>query len=116
MRNHRNALGKVIASITLEEEKCIVEFDDGTGLVLQDTPQCCETRYMRSDDDPLHFVGARLLGVELRDVSTGDSKHWGDPHEIQFLAIKTDRGDFVIANHNEHNGFYGGFDIEVRAF
>ena len=27
---------------------------------------------------------------------------------------KTDSGEFVMQNHNEHNGYYGGFYIVAR--
>jgi hypothetical protein len=31
-----------------------------------------------------------------------------------FLEIHTDRGSFTMANHNVHNGYYGGFAVEVH--
>lgn len=34
-------------------------------------------------------------------------------HEVQFLHVKTSKGSFAVSNHNEHNGYYGGFNVEA---
>jgi len=65
---------------------------------------------MHTDDDLPYFVGAKLVGLELRDGPTDEDKY-GDPKECQFLLVKTDKGEITIANYNEHNGYYGGFWI-----
>jgi hypothetical protein len=36
-------------------------------------------------------------------------------HEVAFLEVTTDRGVFQMKNHNEHNGYYGGFLIRCLA-
>ena len=69
---------------------------------------------MHTDDDLSHYIGAKLIGLELRDGPIEDNEY-GDPKECQFLLIRTDRGDVTIANYNEHNGYYGGFWIVGRA-
>jgi hypothetical protein len=67
---------------------------------------------MSTDDDLSAFIGAALREVELRDgpKSRGED---GDVHEQQFLVVMTDRGAFTIANHNDHNGYYGGFVLKA---
>jgi len=68
---------------------------------------------METDDDLTEYANAKLLGFELKDV-TFEQEEWGDMHEIQFLDVKTDKGVFQMSNHNEHNGYYGGFLLEAR--
>jgi hypothetical protein len=33
----------------------------------------------------------------------------GEDHDIAFLLVQTSDGVFTMVNHNEHNGYYGGF-------
>lgn len=67
---------------------------------------------MRTDDNLADYVGGQLLDMELRDAPEQEDEH-GDVHEVQFLVVKTSKGQFTMSNHNEHNGYYGGFYIEV---
>lgn len=120
----RAAIGKVIASAEMvggesewgrRMDGLALRFTDGTGIRFADEGQsCCEHRYMRTDDDLSYHVGAKLVDAELVDapgIQTEDD--YGEVHEVQFLNIVTDRGRFQIASHNEHNGYYGGFWIQV---
>lgn len=111
----QRSLGKTIEWIELADDVLRVLFTDQTELRIADRGQsCCERRYMRTDDTLLsYYVGATLLNVELRDVVKDSSSNGDDVHEIQFLAILTDRGVLTISSHNEHNGYYGGFCIRV---
>lgn len=109
------AVGRTIASVRLEEDADTLEirFEDGSGISVRDEGQsCCEIRYMRTDDDLGEHAGARLLGMELRDGPTEEDKY-GEPHEVQFLEVRTSAGHFVVSNHNEHNGYYGGFWLRI---
>ena len=72
---------------------------------------CCEDRYMTCDDDLQSYCGERFLGFEIRDAP--DIKD-SEVHEVQFLIVNTDKGSFSIANHNVHNGYYGGFNIGIE--
>ena len=105
------AMGKEIASVTLGDDDALhFVFTDGFKLKVSDEGQsCCESRYMRTDDDLASFVGAKLNGMELKDAPNMPDEY-GD-HEVQFLEVQTDRGVFTMANHNEHNGYYGGFAV-----
>lgn len=91
-------------------------FDDGTEIYLLDLAnQCCETRYMRTDDDLSSFIGSILLGIDLKDVDPKDELEDDNDncHEIQFVEIRTSRGSFVLSNHNIHNGCYSGFRVDI---
>lgn len=110
------SMGKTISRLTLDDEGgyITIDFNDGTNLRVADEGQsCCENRYMRTDDDMQHFVGAKLTGLEIKEAPN-EPDEYGD-HEIQFLEVQTDRGVFTMASHNEHNGYYGGFYITLRA-
>lgn len=60
---------------------------------------------------PDYFVGARWLGVEERD---GPDMEGGEVHETKFIIVRTSKGEFTVVNHNEHNGYYGGFSLSVE--
>lgn len=118
------AIGKRIASASLTEadgaqklfeDRLVLRFDDGTAVALVDKGQsCCESRYLRTDDDLAYYVGAVLLDARVLDapsVDTGDA--YGD-HDVAFLHVDTDRGTFTISAHAEHNGYYGGFAIQAE--
>jgi hypothetical protein len=109
------AIGKTISALRLGDDDALhFEFNDGSKLKLSDDGQsCCETRYMRTDDNLAEYVGAKLLGAEIKEApDVNDQDGWGD-HEVQFLEVQTDRGVFTMASHNEHNGYYGGFLIQA---
>jgi hypothetical protein len=90
---------------------CVV-FEDGTQISFADEGQdCCEHRYMTCDDDLQSFTGARFVGWEVLDAPSRDD---GDVHEVQFLHVRTDGGAIVCETHNQHNGYYGGFNVVVR--
>ena len=107
------AVGKTIAALRLDDDALHFEFSDGSKMKLSDEGQsCCEVRYMRTDDTLPDYIGATLLGAEVAGApNVNDDTN--DPHEVQFLRVQTDRGTFVMSNHNEHNGYYGGFWIEA---
>ena len=110
-----SSLGKVIKQVGLKTDDNILvfEFTDGTGLRMFDGGQsCCEVRYMVTDDDLTEFYGATLLDFEIKSAPNIEDQY--GEHEVQFLDVKTDKGIFQMANHNEHNGYYGGFWIEAQ--
>jgi hypothetical protein len=112
---YNESMGKTISGLTLDEEGgfIIIDFNDGTNLrVADDGQSCCENRYMRTDDDMQHFVGAKLTGLEIKEAPN-EPDEYGE-HEVQFLEVQTDRGVFTLASHNEHNGYYGGFWITLK--
>lgn len=111
----KSCLGKKISTVKLDEEKDSLNFtfDDSTKLsAFDDGQSCCESRYMRTDDDLSYYSGSIFMDAEIRSAADIDHE-WGQ-HEIQFLNIVTDRGVFTMSNHNEHNGYYGGFSIKFE--
>jgi hypothetical protein len=107
------SLGKIITNIRLDDEQLILEFDHNNGLILFDNGQsCCESRYMTCDDPLEQFIGATFDGVTIEDAAPGTSAY--GEHEIEFMRVQTSKGTIVCQNHNEHNGYYGGFSVSAR--
>lgn len=107
-------LGKRITELSLgDDDKLYFEFEHIYEMKIFDAGQsCCEARYMRTDDNLKDYIGSILLGVEIKEAPTIEDDD--GVHEIQFLEFKTNKGCFTMASHNEHNGYYGGFDIRVE--
>jgi len=118
-KNPADFYGKTISSVFMGENHygdnfLDIEFTDNVKIRLRDDGQsCCEHRYMTCDDDLQALVGNKLEKIEIKDVEYKEGEY-GQPHDIQFLEITTDKGFITIANHNEHNGYYGGFSIIVE--
>jgi hypothetical protein len=110
----KSSLNKVIEKVELDGDDLVISFTDNTKLIIWDGGQsCCESRYMTTDDNLSDFNGATLLDFELKSVEYGDDDGWGE-HDIQFLDVKTSEGVFTMVNHNEHNGYYGGFYVKAK--
>jgi len=85
-----------------------IHFDDGSTLTIVDNMSlCCETRWIDTDDNLNDILGAKLLGIDLKE-SGGDRR--GD---IQFVEIRTTEGSVILKNYNEHNGYYSGWDLAI---
>lgn len=110
----KSSLNKTIENVILDGDDLVFSFTDNTKLIIWDGGQsCCEFRYMTTDDNLNDFNGSTLLDFELKTADDGDDGGYG-VHEIQFLDVKTSNGVFTIVNHNEHNGYYGGFWIQAK--
>mgnify|MGYP001577043259 CR=1 FL=1 len=91
-------------------------FEDDTALTFADHGQsCCEDRYMTCELDDLDkLTGDRLISAEVLSAPDGVSED--EEHEVQFLHITFSSGYVLTCEtHNEHNGFYGGFDVSIEA-
>ena len=112
---YKASIGKRLSALALVDDALQFEFADGLKFkMFDDCPSRCEDRYMRTDDNLADYVGAELLGAEVKDApSVKDEDEYG-VHDVQFLEIRTSKGCFTMASHNEHNGYYGGFCIEVE--
>lgn len=98
--------GKIIRDVRVDNNALHIQFDDGT-LVIEDVMQnCCENRYMTCDDDLHYLEGQAFAGYRIADGPTT-----GDVHEQQFLIVDAALVSITVANHNEHNGYYGGFGV-----
>lgn len=101
------SLGKKITGLHCDGGQLIISFEDTTLYLKDDAQSCCETRYMSTDDELEYYVGAELRGVRVQE-GDGEESEW-DCHDTEFLLIDTSIGTFTMVNHNEHNGYYGGF-------
>lgn len=112
----RSSLGKVIVSIRLDVTSAPhalrIAFADSVLSIFDSGQSCCETRYMACDDDLPSFSGGVLVDVDVRTAAP-DPDPINEEHDIQFLVVKTSKGDITVATHNEHNGYYGGFWINA---
>lgn len=111
---------RLIESIKLDEDRnCIIlNFQWGKPVEILDAArECCELRYISTDDDLSEASNSMLFGIEIKNVGylpadDEDDDNYGC-HEIQFLELKTSKGCFTFTTHNQHNGHYGGFEIEI---
>lgn len=111
----RKGVGQTIKDLSLENEELRFSFENGYEMkMLDDGQSCCESRYMRTEDDLKDFIGAKLLGARIEDAAPPPEENDYDVHEIQMLVVETDKGNFMMSSHNVHNGYYGGFSIVVR--
>lgn len=109
-------VGKKIMDIKLEDDMLYLSFGSQGTLKISDEGQsCCEYRYMTTDDKLDEYVGGNLLNIEIKPTPI-PIKDGGDDedHDIEFLEVTTTKGAFVLATHNEHNGYYGGFYVCAR--
>jgi hypothetical protein len=115
MENLNMYVGKVIDSVVLGSDDALhFVFSNGSKMRLLDNGQnCCESRYMTTDDDLAFYSGSVLMSIEVRDAP--DMDDGCEVHEVQFLEVMTNRGCFTMTTHNEHNGYYGGFHICIEA-
>lgn len=113
--------GKIVQKIYLDidvylgHDVLIIEFSDGQKVGIADTEQCCcEHRYITCDDDLTGYQGAHLEDISLRE-GRDDIGDGMDCHEVAFVKVVTDQGTITLTSHNEHNGYYGGFDLAILA-
>lgn len=105
--------GRKIIVASLSEDKLALQFEGGVRIAIWDDGQsCCENRYMRTDDDIQSLVGHTLTRIEAKS-GPDEEGEYGDMHEVCFVEIGTDDGFITLANHNEHNGYYGGFGLTI---
>ena len=59
------------------------------------------------------MIGDVFVELTLKSGPT-ETDEYGDPHEQMFMEIQTNKQNITFTNHNEHNGYYGGFDLRCR--
>lgn len=91
------------------EDHILITTKTGKIKLFDDGQSCCESRYMHTDDNLKDFIGATILKFQLKDGPEIE-----EDHEVQFLEIDTTKGPITFANHNKHNGYYGGFAIVAK--
>ncbi len=114
--------GRTIKSITRKGDTLEITFEAKSDTIKEVSIQisdegqsCCEKRYMVIDDDLSSLVGQKLVSVEVKYTkSYSENDTDDDTHETAFLEIQGNSSSITVATHNEHNGFYGGFRLEVK--
>jgi len=106
--------GRMIIDAEIHSDQFLLHFEDGVTIKIWDSAQsCCEHRYMSTDDNPKDLVGKKLKHIIMKECNTKETEY-GDDHETVFVEIMTECGEtLTIVNHNEHNGYYGGFGLSV---
>ncbi len=109
-------IGKRISNVKFDKEndRIIFNFSDGDQYSISDEGQYyCEYRYMVCEDNLSYYSDTILKDILVTDC---DEKKEADFEytDIQFLEIITDKGSFQFSTRNEHNGYYGGFEIEIK--
>jgi hypothetical protein len=109
----KEVLGQAIKDISLIDDQIVIRFDNEKVISIRDTAQfCCEHRHMTCDDDLKSLVGQTLDRVELKEGPAIEKEY--DVHATMFLEIGSNKGFITVVNHNEHNGYYGGFSIAIE--
>lgn len=105
--------GQKITAAEIVDDRLRLSLSGGKTVEIWDNGQsCCENRYMSTDDDVSSLVGHNLMRIEAKDGPTEEDQ-CGSAHEQVFVEVGTDKGFITIANHNEHNGYYGGFGLTI---
>ena len=108
-------IGQEIVDIEFNEEDNYIRLNFGGPLsyyIQDDGQSCCELRYMKTDDDVKSLIGGSIVSITIKDGP--DIEDDGETHEQQFLEIQTTNGLATFSNHNEHNGYYGGFWVTIE--
>ena len=104
--------GRTITALKLDDNRLKIDFSDGKKIEIWDNGQsCCESRYMVCDDDLEPFVGAQFVTAQIQNGPDLPDEYGS--HECAFLIVETSNGSFTCSNHNEHNGYYGGFGMTI---
>lgn len=104
--------GKTIKAAEIKDDKFRIEFTDSVAIELWDDGQsCCEHRYMSTDDDVSSLIGKRLVKIEAKEHKEESADY--EEHEMVFVEVAVEDGWITIVNHNEHNGYYGGFGLTI---
>lgn len=105
--------GQKIMSAEIKDDRLRLGLGGGKTIEIWDDGQsCCEHRYMKCDDDLASLVGHTLTRIEGKEGPTVEGEY-GDTHEQIFVEVGTDKGFITVNNHNEHNGYYGGFGMTI---
>lgn len=109
--------GRKIKAAVFEKEADAfkITFEDDVTIRITDNGQsCCEHRFMTCDDDPASLVGGTLKHIIVKEGPEPEKKEddYGE-HDVAFLEVQTDQCAITFATHNEHNGYYGGFGLNI---
>ena len=110
---YREAIGKTIESVVLNDKCLIIHFFGELSLELRNSHQLLYERwFMYTDYDITQFKNSQL--IEINEKIGSRIYHNSEQCEdTMFLEIVTTVGLFMIVADNFHNNeYYSGFDIE----
>lgn len=104
--------GKEIKNADINDERLLIEFEDGVKIKIWDDGQCCcESRYITCDDNVKDLIGGVLTNIEIKESDEKEEDY--ATHEWTFIEIFTDKCMISFTTHSEHNGYYGGFIFKM---
>lgn len=104
--------GQKIVATEIIDDRLRLGLSNGKVIEIWDNGQsCCESRYMTCDDDVKSLVGHELVRIDAKNGPDVEGEY--ETHEQVFIEIGTNKGFITIVNHNEHNGYYGGFGLTI---
>lgn len=107
--------GRKIVDASFGGDTFTIKFEDGTTIDITDQGQsCCEHRYMTCDDDVKQLVSQTLKHIIVKSTDDLSKEDEYDCHDVCFLEVQGDKGSVTFATHNEHNGYYGGFGLNIE--
>ena len=117
-RPTRLCLGVCHPELFPSNDQVLITFTDGARLVIEDVArQCCEQRYIETDDNLQLYEGATFTGLRVKNGDGSGADLDADDSNVvdcQFLEVNTDKGFTTFKAYNIHNGYYGGFDIRCN--
>jgi hypothetical protein len=101
----------ILVEPKIQEKKGYIElytleitFDCGTKIVILDSGQeCCEKRYISTDDDVSEMVNQTLKSIKVKNYTTSTDKD-DKTHEIVFIEIQGNKSSIILRTHNENYG------------
>lgn len=115
-KNPEDYYGRGVLDASFNNSEIHLTFDDGIKIkIWDDTQTCCEKRYMTCDDNVKDLIGKKLISIKTKEHRIQEEEY-GYEHEIVFLEIKAGHETVTFANHNEHNGYYGGFYLSLNEY
>ncbi len=112
--------GKAIKNTIFNKRKnkIFLYFDNLVLQISDDMQICCEYRYITMDDDISDLIGDSLKEIIVKpaEATIPDESIGIEIHETMFVEIATNKNSIVFCTHNEHNGYYGGFNLNLEFF
>jgi hypothetical protein len=110
--NYDKYKGKKIKKAAFSDDSLYLTFTDDVKIRIYDNGQsCCENRYMLCQDDLSVLEGTILRSIETTSEEEAESE---ECHDVEFLEIRTNTNVISFSTHNEHNGYYGGFSVQIE--
>ena len=91
--------GMEVSAVTVGEEHAVIMCGEVGVRITDEGQDCCESRYITTDDDPARLIGSRLASITSGEVKEADGMD-DECHDIVFVTIRTDTAELVLQSHN----------------